>query len=150
VAAEGIGPGSRVTLHYRLALADGTPVDDSGDEPLVFVVGDGTLIPGLEDYLMGLGPGERVDAMLPPAAAFGPREPGNEGTLARSDFPPAMDLAPGTVVALALPSGEEAAGTVLAVEEEQVRVDFNHPLAGHTIRFAAEVLAVDHPRQPTS
>ncbi|MCU0937358.1 MAG: FKBP-type peptidyl-prolyl cis-trans isomerase [Gammaproteobacteria bacterium] len=117
--------GARVVLHYRLTLADGTLVDESGEgDPLVFTVGDGTLEQGLEARLLGLRAGARVHRM--------PRE----------DFPPEMGIAPGAVVGFAAPSGLQVVGTVLDVRASEVEVDFSHPLAGRALVFEVEVVAV--------
>ena len=67
-----IGPGTRVTLHFSLALDDGTLVDSTFDrEPAVFDVGDGSLLPGYEDVLMGLRAGDETHFDIKPEHGFG-------------------------------------------------------------------------------
>lgn len=141
--AERIAPGRRVKLHYRITLEDGTVADSSfDDEPLEFVVGDGTLQQGLEQVLLGLTAGQRRRFELAPWEAFGYADPEAVQVLPRSQFPPQMALAPGSVVAFTTPGGEEIAGIVKALDAESVTVDFSHPLAGHDLVFEVEILEV--------
>ena len=138
-----ISPGSRVTLHFTLALENGREVDSSRDgEAMVFTVGDGTLVAGLETFLLGLGSGEGQSFRIAPEQGFGYPDPANVHDLPRDDFPLEIPLEPGLVLSFAAPSGEEIPGTVLALDEARVQVDFNHPLAGHTLQFDVEVIAV--------
>lgn len=142
----GIQPGSRVTMHFSITLEDGMVAEESfGGEPLVFVMGDGTLVEGLELALYGLQAGERQQLRLEPAQAFGYRDPDNVHALPRSDFPVDMDLHPGVIVGFATPGGDELPGAVLALDDDTVQVDFNHPLAGHTLTFAVHILVVQPP-----
>jgi FKBP-type peptidyl-prolyl cis-trans isomerase SlpA len=135
--------GARVVVRYRLTLADGTLVDESGEgEPLVFAVGDGTLEQGLEARLLGLRAGARVTFYLAPGEAFGPVDPQAVHRMPREDFPPEMGIAPGAVVGFAAPSGLQVVGTVLDVRASEVEVDFSHPLAGRALVFEVEVAAV--------
>ncbi len=135
--------GARVGLRYRLTLADGTRVDESGEgEPLSFSVGDGTLEQGLEARLLGLRAGARATFYLAPGEAFGFADPEAVHRMPREDFPPDMVIAPGAVVSFAAPSGLEVAGTVVEVAEQEVKVDFSHPLAGRALVFEVEVLEV--------
>ncbi|MEL0583444.1 MAG: hypothetical protein AAES65_00980 [Candidatus Thiodiazotropha sp. (ex. Lucinoma kazani)] len=61
----------------------------------------------------------------------------------RADFPPDMELEEGLVIGFDTPTGEELSGIVLEAEEDTVKVDFNHPLAGREITFEVEILSVD-------
>jgi len=138
-----IAPGMTVTLHYVLTLEDGLEVDNSrGGEPLVFTLGDGTLIAGLEDCLIGMCAGEAQRYTVEPTRGFGFPDPQNIHELPRDDFPLELDLTPGVVLSFAAPDGEEIPGVVLELDEARVKVDFNHPLAGHTLIFEVEIIDV--------
>ena len=139
-----IEPGSRVTLHISLALPDGTEaLSTFGEQPLTFVMGDGTLPPGLELALYGLEPDDDQTLELEPHQAYGSRDPDNVHRMPRGDFAPDMDLEPGLILAFTLPSGEETPGLIREVGDDDVKVDFNHPLAGHRVVFRAQVLEVE-------
>ncbi|WP_456447396.1 FKBP-type peptidyl-prolyl cis-trans isomerase [Thiolapillus sp.] len=137
-------PGSRISLHFSLSLTDGTPAFDTEDEPLSCTLGDGTLLPGLELALYGLRPGEEQTLTLTPEHAWGERQQELIKEIPHSDFPATTDLEPGQILAFSLPDGEETMGTVLAVEDDKVLVDFNHPLSGQEVVFYAKMLEVDN------
>ncbi len=144
-----IVPGSQVTMHYRVFLEDGMEADSSYEaEPLAFVMGDGSVVPGLEVGLLGLQPGDTQSLQVDPTVGFGFRDPAQVRTLPRSDFPDTMTLQEGLIIAFSLPSGEEVPGAIVGLSEDTAEVDFNHPLAGHTIRFEVEILEVVSP-EPT-
>ena len=134
---------STVTLHLSLTLEDGTVAESTfGDEPLEFTMGDGTLVHGLELALYGLMPGDVQRLELYPEQAFGVRDPDNIHAVPRADFDPGIALKPGVIVGFETDAGDELAGAILSLDEESVEVDFNHPLAGHTIVFDVEIIDV--------
>lgn len=145
--AHEIVTGSEVTLHFRITLPDGTEaLSTFGEEPLTVVIGDGTLRGGLELALYGLKAGDTQRLTLEPDQAFGFHDEALIHQMPRSDFPDDMTLEEGQVIGFTAPSGDEAAGSVMAVGEDQVTVDFNHPLAGKQVTFEVEILAVGRPR----
>ena len=134
---------STVTLHLSLTLEDGTVAESTfGEEPLTFTMGDGTLVHGLELGLYGLVPGNVQRLELRPEQAFGLRDPANIHAVPRADFDPGIMLKPGVIVGFETADGDELAGAILSVCDETVEVDFNHPMAGHTIIFDVEILDV--------
>ncbi|WP_303907617.1 FKBP-type peptidyl-prolyl cis-trans isomerase [Thiohalomonas denitrificans] len=141
--SKAITPGSRVTLRYRMVLEDGTVADESGDEPLEFTVGDGTLIAGLESMMTGMTAGESATLLVTPEQGFGYRDIDNVHPMPREEFPEKLPLTRGTIIGFTSPSGEEVPGMVLEADDESVQIDFNHPLAGHTLQFDVEILAVE-------
>jgi len=143
IEALTIGPGSEVLMHFTLSLADGTVADSTDeDAPLRFVMGDGTLIEGLELVLYGLKPGDRQCLSIDPRDAFGFPDEENIHTMPRSEFPADMQLEAGLIISFTTPSGEEVPGGIQALKEDEVVVDFNHPLAGHEIIFDVEILEI--------
>ena len=130
-------------MHFTLSLADGTVADSSRDgEPLRFVMGDGTLIEGLELVLYGLKAGDQQCLSIEPRDAFGFPEEENIHTMPRSEFPAEMQLEPGLIVGFTTPSGEEVPGAIQEIKGDEVVVDFNHPLSGHEVIFDVEILEV--------
>ena len=141
-----IGENSKVVMHYRISLEDGTVADSTWEdnEPIAFAVGDGNLLPGLEQSLFGLSAGAREQFQLSPEQGFGYKDTANIHDLPRDDFDPQMPLEPGMVIGFSLPNGEELPGMVLEVAEAFVRVDFNHPFSGHELSIEVEILSVDN------
>lgn len=139
-----IETGSRVSLHFSLRLADGMVAESSfDDEPLTFVLGDGSLDQALEYALLGLKPGDRQVLTLDPGQAFGSRDAEAIQWLATDQFPQGMQLDIGEVIGFSDPEGVEVAGIILEHDGQRVKVDFNHPLAGREIEFEVEILSVE-------
>ncbi len=80
-----------------------------------------------------------------PGQAFGERDESAIQSIPKSRFPGDMDLEPGQIIGFSGENGGEIAGAVLAVEDQDVTVDFNHPLAGREIRFDVQILNVENP-----
>ena len=140
---DSIQPGRNVRMHYAITLSDGTEaVTTFGDEPAEFVVGDGSIDAGLESLLDGLAPGDDCVFHLEPGQAFGQRDESMIHWVPRSDFPPEMSLDAGVLIGFSTPAGDEVAGIVLELDDERVKVDFNHPLAGREIQVRVKILAV--------
>ncbi len=134
---------SDIEIKFRLSFLEGTIIEETpkGDV-LRFSLGDGTFLPELEEMLIGLELGTTAKLTLPPERAFGVSDPGNIHTMDRTNFLEALDLKEGFVVGFHTPAGEEIPGTIQSINETQVVVDFNHPLADQTIVFAATIIAI--------
>jgi FKBP-type peptidyl-prolyl cis-trans isomerase SlpA len=141
-ASDGIAPGARVTLHFSLALAGGEEIDSTRTRaPATFVVGDGTLPPGIERRLLGLRRGADECLEIEPADAFGEPNPDNVRFMPRAQFGPGIALEPGVVVSFRAPDGD-LPGVVRSIEGDLVVVDFNHPLAGRRLVLHVTILDV--------
>jgi FKBP-type peptidyl-prolyl cis-trans isomerase SlpA len=140
--------GAQVTLHFSLALRDGKVIDSNFDvDPASFTMGDGNLLPGFEEPLLGLRPGVEVEVTLAPEKAFGLLNLENIHRIPKSKFNLFLDeeydsLAIGTVVAFKDPAGFDLPGVVKEKTEFDVTVDFNHPLADKEIIFRARIIDV--------
>ncbi|MCU0836562.1 MAG: FKBP-type peptidyl-prolyl cis-trans isomerase [Chromatiaceae bacterium] len=146
MTATVVTPGCGLRLHLEIRLPDGTAaISTFGEEPLELRLGDGTLVPALEQLLLGLTEGSETHLLADGSDLYGPREEGKVHWMARSDFPADMDPAPGQVLAFDTPGGHETAGAVLAVDGERVQVDFNHPLSGRPLAIRVQILAVTPP-----
>ncbi len=138
--------GATVTLHYEIRLPDNRVADSTFDaEPMIFTVGDGSLDARLEESLLGLPQGEQTRILLTPEYAFGNPDPDMIHELPRADVHDDLSLSIDDLVEFNLPNGDTVAGTVRAINEETLLVDFNHPLAGMNIQFIVNVLAVEPP-----
>ena len=136
--------GAKVTLNFSLTLSDGTVAFSTyDDEPISFVLGDGSLEKTLELAILGLRSGENQTLTLDPGQAFGMPDPESIISMPRSQFPDDMQVEPGTIIEFTREDGEEVPGTILHADKEKVSVDFNHPFAGHTLEFTVDVLDVE-------
>lgn len=138
---------STLSIHFRLSLDDDTLVEDSHDdgEPLVFTMGDETLTPGMESLLLGKQVGDTVSGTISPEMGFGYPEEENIQVFNREDFPADIQPEEGQVIAFDGPDEEEIYGTIVAIDDTGIQVDFSHPLAGRTLKFEAEVLDIIQP-----
>lgn len=138
-----IGPGARVTLHFAIKLSNGQVVDTNYEsEPAVFEVGDGNLLDGFEQVLFGLSTGAKREFEILPEDAFGMPNPSNIQRIPRSQFAD-MELEEGLVISFKDPSSGELPGIVSSFDEQNVHIDFNHPLSGHTLTFDVEIINVE-------
>lgn len=142
--SETIQAGSSVLINYTLAIEDGTVVESTeGTDPLRFLLGDGTLIEGLEAVLIGMKVGDRQCMQLEAVEAFGFADETNVHMLTRDKFPEDMPLEKDLIVGFTTPSGEEIPGRIMEMPDDNlVIVDFNHPLAGHAVTFDVEIMAI--------
>ena len=135
--------GDQATLHYRLVCQGETLVDTLPDGPETFTLGHGDIDARLETLLLGLRVGDNMTYELGPGEAFGAHDPAMIHTLARADFPATMELALNSDVDFTLPNGQTLTGTVLEIDSDSVRIDFNHPLAGLPVNFEVHLLAIE-------
>jgi FKBP-type peptidyl-prolyl cis-trans isomerase SlpA len=128
--------GTRVFLNFSVSLEDGSEVDTNfGGDAVNFVIGDGSLLPGFERLLFGMSQGQRQMFVVPPENAFGQAYDNNVQYLSREQFDEDADLEIGLVFSFADARGGEVPGMIIAFDEDEVTVDFNHPLSGRTILF---------------
>lgn len=141
-----IAQGSQVALHFSVALENGIEIDNtrSYPEPVNLVIGDGNLLEGFENALLGLRAGDRRTVHLPPEDAFGPWNPENVQLFDTVQFIKAGNERPevGTMMEFQDKGGGTLAGVVKAVNDDKVEVDFNHPLAGRNVVFEVEIAKV--------
>jgi FKBP-type peptidyl-prolyl cis-trans isomerase SlpA len=138
---------SLVTLHYRVATGDDIEVIATfGSTPATLQLGSGELAPPLEACLEDLPVGERHVFLLEPSQAFGPHNPDLVRRMPKSELPNGgADITPLTLVEFAAPNelgGAKFAGLVREIDESAALIDFNHPLAGKSIRFEVEVIGI--------
>ncbi len=134
---------SEIEIEFQLSFLDGTVIEEtSKGETLRFTLGDGTFLTQLEHLLIGLEIGTTAKLVLSPEQAFGYSDPEKIHWMDRKNFSECMHLKEGFVIGFQTPSGEEVPGTIKSINEHQVEVDFNHPLADQTIVFKATVKAI--------
>ena len=140
--------GSFLTLHYRLAGPDGADVVNTfNDKPATLSLGTGELAPAMEARLIGLPEGAKQSFSLEAGEAFGQRNPELlqrvKLALLHEIGDPDATYDVGDVVQFPTPNGQGAyAGVVREVGDDWLLFDFNHPLAGHPVRFDVHVIGV--------
>ncbi|HKU44591.1 MAG TPA: peptidylprolyl isomerase [Polyangiales bacterium] len=138
-----IANNTAVWLQYTLRDDAGEVLDASEqDEPLIYIHGQGDIVPGLEKALEGKAIGSKFKVSVPPEEGYGPREPGKVQSVPRSAFEDAGDLEPGMQFQAQADDGGVDIVTIVAVSGEEVTIDANHPLAGKQLHFEIEVVNV--------
>lgn len=137
-----VADGVVVSLHYTLRSVDSEIIDSSAEVgPLVILQGYEQVIPGLENALYGMTVGDAKDVVVEPAAGYGERDDTAYETLSLDLFPEGMELEPGMELDLYDQETEqEFLAWVAEVNDENVVLDFNHPLAGETLHFHVEIV----------
>ncbi|EPT9250045.1 TPA: FKBP-type peptidyl-prolyl cis-trans isomerase [Photobacterium damselae] len=136
---------SEVLIHFTIELEDGSLAESTYalGKPAKFRLGDGSLTPNFEQCLLGLYVGDKEKFILAPEDAFGLPNPNNIHQININKFSAEAPAEVGTIIAFSGSDGQEIPGVVIAVEDEMVTIDFNHPLSGQTITFAVEVMAIE-------
>ncbi len=139
-----IKDGVVVSLNYTLRLSDGEIVDSSEEEgPLEYLHGYGEIIPGLENALTGLTVGDSKKVVVPAAQAYGEMDMDAFEIVPRTMFPDDMELEEGQVLSLRdAETNELFDASVAEIRENEVMLDFNHPLAGETLHFEVSIPAL--------
>jgi FKBP-type peptidyl-prolyl cis-trans isomerase SlyD len=128
-----------VGIEYTLKGADGLVIDSNvGDEPLFFLQGFGTLVPGLEAALEGRVAGDRFEVEVKAADGYGEYDPQRLRSIPRANFPQLKDAKPGMMLEARGPEGVSAV-TVSEVTEDTIVIDGNHPMAGKDLFFSIYV-----------
>ncbi len=129
-----------VSIDYTLTV-DGEVVDSTeGDEPLQFLQGHQNIIPGLERELAGMKVGESKQVIVSAGEAYGEVDPENVVDVPRTEFPAEIPMEPGTELEVKNADGEVLSATIAEVNDDSVKLDFNHPLAGKQLTFDVSVV----------
>ena len=144
--------GKYVSVHYSGTLINGELFDSSeGRPPMEIKVGAGQLIKGFEDALMGMAVNEKKIVTIYPEEAYGQRDDNRMRHFPRAQVPAEIDPQLGQTLVLTTPQGQQIPACVVEVNDEEVTLDLNHPLAGETLIFEIEVVGIhDTPVSQTS
>jgi peptidylprolyl isomerase len=135
--------GNIVKMHYDAKVGD-CLIDTSRDnDPVEFKVGDGQVLEGLDEAVVGLDTGDKKTVVVPPEKAYGKRKDGLTQKIPRdkSREPPG-GVKEGNVVHYKTQEGDNLYATITKVEDDNLTLDLNHPLAGQTINFDLEIVDV--------
>jgi FKBP-type peptidyl-prolyl cis-trans isomerase SlyD len=132
-----------VSMHYTLSDKTGNILDSSEEnDPLCFLAGADQIIPGLEKELMGLSVGDKKQVTVSPEDGYGERDEDMIQVFNREELPDTDQLEIGEVLEFENEEGHTVEGSVLEISQENVTVDFNHPLAGETLHFQTEIIDI--------
>jgi len=131
-----------VSIHYTLTNDDGEVLDCSiGDEALVYLHGVGNIIPGLEKALHGKVAGDKFNVRIAPEDAYGELMEDMIQVISRDMFEGIDNIEVGMQFNADVSSGSGVV-TVVNIEDDDITIDGNHPLAGLALTFDVEVIDV--------
>ena len=138
-----IGPGTYVTMEYDAFIESGTRVlgTENGD-PLVFRFGSGEVFLKIEQEIVGLDPGAEREFWLQPEEAFGQFDDSRVLRVPLKEFPKGKQLKKGTLLKVETEPGQQGLCFVGDIQNDYFVLDFNHPLAGRTLKYKVRILDV--------
>lgn len=132
-----------VRVHYTGKLDNGMVFDSSTDrDPLEFTLGEGQVIPGFEQAVMGMEPGETKTVTIPAQEAYGPYREEMILNVDRSQFPNDIEPEIGQQLQVRQANGQVMIVRVIEMNEAQVSLDANHPLAGQNLTFDVHLVDI--------
>ena len=135
--------GNIVQVHYTGTLKDGTVFDTSvGGEPLEFTLGEGQVIPGFEQAVLGMKIGESKTVTIPADDAYGPQRDDLILVMNREELPTGLNPEVGQQLQMTRADGGISIVTVTDVSDTTITVDANHPLAGKDLTFEIELMII--------
>lgn len=141
--SESIADGKVVKIHYTLTLTDGREVDSSrGGDPLTYLHGSQSIVPGLEAGLAGKTSGDSLEVDVSADDGYGQVDPEGRREVPRSSFPDDLELEVGMELAAQDDEGHVMPLVVKEIGADAVLIDMNHPLAGEALHFAVEVMEI--------
>jgi FKBP-type peptidyl-prolyl cis-trans isomerase SlpA len=132
-----------VKVHYTGTLVTGEIFDTSnGREPLEFTLGQGMLIPGFENGVIGMEINETKSVSIPCAEAYGDKNPEFIQEVPKNQLPPELNPEVGMQLSSRMPDGTEFPVMIVGVAEESITIDANHPLAGQDLVFEITIVEI--------
>lgn len=132
-----------VKMHYNAKIGDRLIDTSRNKNPIEFKVGEGQILQGLDEAVVGLETGDKKTVVVPPEKAYGQRKEELIQKIRRDKSKePAEGIEEGNVIQFKTKEGKNGYATVTKVEEDNITIDLNHPLAGRTINFDLEIVDV--------
>jgi FKBP-type peptidyl-prolyl cis-trans isomerase 2 len=132
-----------VQIHYTVKTQDNRVfTTHENGHPLEFEIGNRDVISGLENGVLGMEIGETKAITVSPDEGFGHRKQELVDTIRRSDFPDHNQPVVGQVIEVGQPNGRNLTVYVTGIKGDQITIDANHPLAGHTLEFKIELMDI--------
>jgi peptidylprolyl isomerase len=136
-------PGDTVKIHYTGKLDDGTVFDSSVDrEPLEFTLNSGQVIPGFDQAVVGMSPGDTKTEKIPMDQAYGPYREEMVVEVSRQQMPPELQPEVGQQLQVQQTDGQTIPVVVTEVTDSTVTLDANHPLAGEDLTFEIQLVEI--------
>jgi len=140
-----IKKGNKVKVEYKGTLDNGQVFDTSeGKQPLEFTIGEGNILPGFENALIGMEKGKEKNVKIDSKDAYGEKKPELMKKIPKEQLPEESreKVQPGMVLGLKTQQGQQIPAKVTEVGDNDITLDLNHPLAGQNLNFNIKVLDI--------
>jgi len=135
--------GNIVKIHYDVKIGDKIIDSSREKKPLEFKVGEGDVIKGLDEAVVGLDSGEKKTVTMPPEKAYGKRKEGFTHKMPKNKLQESTKgLEKGNIVRYKTDQGVIRFATIAEIKNDDIIFDLNHPLAGETLTFDLEILEI--------
>jgi|SRR3989339_1149520 len=146
MAKTKVSKGDKVKVDYEGRLESGEVFDSSthGDHshPLEFTAGEGQVIPGFDNALIGMKLNEEKEITIKPEDAYGQPNPEMVRDIPRNVLPKDQEPKVGMMLGMMTPNGQQMAAKIVEVTKDNIKIDLNHPLAGQTLIFKVKVVEI--------
>jgi peptidylprolyl isomerase len=141
--------GNIVQVEYTGTLENGEVFDASSKhgKPLEFEVGSGQLIKGFDTAVVGMQIGEEKEIKLSSADAYGEIKKELYKKIPRDQLPKEQEPKVGMMLSMQLPTGQQVPVKITEVNEKEVTIDLNHPLAGKNLTFKIKVVEISEKKE---
>ncbi len=137
-----IGANKVVTLNYKLTDDQGNVIQTTKDEPFIYLSGNSQILPKLEEAVDTMLIGGKKNVELNSSDAYGDYDEKAVQQVKKEEFPEGSNLEEGMQYMAHTPEGQPIPFVVKEVKDEDVTIDFNHPLAGKNLKFDVELVDV--------
>ena len=138
-----IKKGDRVKIEYKGTFDNGEVFDSSeGKEPIEFVAGEGKVIPGFDNAVMGMEKNQEKEVKIASKDAYGEHNPDLIKKVPREVLPKEQTPKPGMILGMKAPNGQQMMARITEVTDKEITIDLNHPLAGKNLNFKIKVVDI--------
>ncbi len=139
-----IEKGNKIKVEYEGKLEDGQVFDSSkGKEPLAFEAGEGQVIKGFDEAVIGMEKDQEKEFSIEPKDAYGEIKPELTQEVPRDALPKDQEPKVGMGLMLSAPNGQQMPSQITEVTDEKVVIDINHPLAGKKLIFNIKIVDIE-------
>jgi|TARA_B100002003_G_C13887973_1_gene433172 FKBP-type peptidyl-prolyl cis-trans isomerase 2 len=135
--------GDKIKVEYTGSFDGGEVFDTSeGKAPLEFEAGSGMVIKGFDEAVIGMKVGEEKEVKIASKEAYGDPNPELVKKIPRDKLPPEQEPKPGMMLGMATPDGKQIPARITAVDDKEITIDLNHPLAGKNLNFKIKIAEI--------
>jgi FKBP-type peptidyl-prolyl cis-trans isomerase 2 len=138
-----IEKGNKIKVEYTGSFENGEVFDASEKhgEPLEFKAGEGMVVPGFDNAVIGMNVGEEKEVTLKPEEAYGMPNDQAIQKVPKDKFP--AEAKEGMMIGVPLPNGQQIPAKIAKIDDKEVTIDMNHPMAGKTLVFKIKIVSIE-------